>query len=77
MLSIADDFADYQFVIAGAPSQEYSFYEQFLTNKNVKLVQKPELISEILKSNKKIIVTIGAGDIGEMVSGIKEALLSR
>ncbi len=35
MLSVADDFPEYQFIIAGAPSQEYSFYEQFLKNKNV------------------------------------------
>ena len=48
-----------------------------MTNKNVQLVQKPALINEILKSNKKIIVTIGAGDIGELVPKIKEALLSR
>ncbi len=48
-----------------------------MTNKNVKLVQKPDLINEILKSNKKIIVTIGAGDIGELVPKIKEALLGR
>ena len=38
MLSVVDDFPDYQFVIAGAPSQDYSFYEQFLTNKNVKFI---------------------------------------
>jgi len=38
MLSVVDEFPDYQFVIAGAPSQEYSFYEQFLTSKNVKFV---------------------------------------
>jgi lipid-A-disaccharide synthase len=25
MLSIVEDFPDYQFVIAGAPSQEFSF----------------------------------------------------
>ena len=48
-----------------------------MTNKKVKLVQKPDLINEILKSNKKIIVTIGAGDIGEMVSAIKSALLDK
>ena len=47
-----------------------------MTNKNVKLVQKPALINEILKSNKKIIVTIGAGDIGELVPKIKEALIN-
>lgn len=38
MLSVVDDFPDYQFVIAGAPSQEYSFYEQFLTDENVKFI---------------------------------------
>jgi len=30
MLSVTDDFIDYQFVIAGAPSQEFEFYKQFL-----------------------------------------------
>ena len=34
MLSVVDDFPDYQFVIAGAPSQEYSFYAPFLKAKN-------------------------------------------
>jgi len=29
MLSIANDFKDYQFVIAGAPSQDYEFYNRF------------------------------------------------
>ncbi len=48
-----------------------------MTNKNVKLVQKTDLINEILKSNKKIIVTIGAGDIGDYVGRIKVALLNR
>lgn len=46
-----------------------------MTNNNVKLVQKQDLINTILQSNKKIIVTIGAGDIGAMVGGIKENLL--
>ena len=48
-----------------------------MTNRNVKLIQKPDLINEILQSNKKIIVTIGAGDIGEFVQDIKEALLNK
>ncbi|MFY8096722.1 MAG: lipid-A-disaccharide synthase [Flavobacterium sp.] len=38
MLSIVDDFKDYQFVIAGAPSQDYEFYRQFLTTQNVKFI---------------------------------------
>jgi UDP-N-acetylmuramate--alanine ligase len=46
-----------------------------MTNDNKKLVPKSDLISTILQSDAKIIVTIGAGDIGEMVKPIKEALL--
>lgn len=46
-----------------------------IKNDHKKLVQKQELIDEILKSNASIIVTIGAGDIGEMVPSIKKALL--
>jgi lipid-A-disaccharide synthase len=38
MLSVGNDFPDYQFVIAGAPSQEYSFYEPFLKGKNIKFI---------------------------------------
>lgn len=46
-----------------------------IENPNVKLVSKNDLINEIRTSNNKIIVTIGAGDIGEMVPEIKNALL--
>ena len=45
-----------------------------MTNANKKLVLKENLISTILKSDAKVIVTIGAGDIGELVKPIKEAL---
>ena len=38
MLSVVNDFPDYQFVIAGAPSQEFSFYEKFITNSNIKFI---------------------------------------
>jgi UDP-N-acetylmuramate--alanine ligase len=45
-----------------------------IDNQHKKLVQKEELIKTILESNAQIIVTIGAGDIGEMVVSIKQAL---
>ena len=45
-----------------------------IKNKNKKLIQKAELISEIIKSNAQIVLTIGAGDIGEEVKHIKNAL---
>ncbi|MFM9988222.1 UDP-N-acetylmuramate--L-alanine ligase [Flavobacterium sp.] len=45
-----------------------------IENKNKKLVQKTELISLLKKSDASVIVTIGAGDIGEMISNIKKEL---
>ncbi|RZJ36445.1 MAG: lipid-A-disaccharide synthase [Flavobacterium sp.] len=38
MLSICPDFPECQFVIAGAPGQEKSFYSQFLKNQNIKFI---------------------------------------
>lgn len=35
MLTVVPNFAHFQFVIAGAPSQDFEFYRQFLVNKNV------------------------------------------
>jgi UDP-N-acetylmuramate--alanine ligase len=37
-------------------------------------VSKNDLITAIKSSDAKVIVTIGAGDIGELVKPIKEAL---
>ena len=45
-----------------------------MTNNNKKLVSKDELIQIILASDARIIVTIGAGDIGEMAPSIKNRL---
>ncbi len=45
-----------------------------IENKNKKLIQKSELISEIKASKATVILTIGAGDIGEQVKHIKRAL---
>jgi lipid-A-disaccharide synthase len=39
MLSIVDDFPEYQFVVAGAPSQDEHFYSSFIGSKNVMLIQ--------------------------------------
>ena len=45
-----------------------------MTNVNRKLVVKNDLIPSILASDATIIVTIGAGDIGELVPLIKKAI---
>ena len=46
-----------------------------MENPNKKLISKSDLIPTILANDAKIIVTIGAGDIGELVPNIKQALL--
>ncbi|MBU2062077.1 MAG: UDP-N-acetylmuramate--L-alanine ligase, partial [Bacteroidetes bacterium] len=45
-----------------------------MTNDKKELSNKENLIAAILSSDAEVIVTIGAGDIGEMVGTIKEAL---
>ena len=45
-----------------------------IDNENKLLVEKSEIISEIKKRDAQVVVTIGAGDIGEEVKHIKKAL---
>lgn len=45
-----------------------------MTNEDKKLVSKNDLIPSILASDASVIVTIGAGDLGELVPFIKKAL---
>lgn len=46
-----------------------------VTNENKELVSKDELVTKIVEEKAHVIVTIGAGDIGEKVLEIKKALL--
>ncbi|OCB74529.1 UDP-N-acetylmuramate--L-alanine ligase [Flavobacterium crassostreae] len=45
-----------------------------MTNEDKKIILKNEVVPTILASDAAVVVTIGAGDIGEIVSIIKEAL---
>ena len=45
-----------------------------MTNSNKKIVAKEDLLGEIKANDAPVIVTIGAGDIGEMVPSIKTIL---
>ncbi|MEE9407147.1 MAG: lipid-A-disaccharide synthase [Polaribacter sp.] len=38
MLSLVDNFSDYQFVIAGAPSQDFSFYKEIIGDRKVSFI---------------------------------------
>ncbi len=46
-----------------------------IANNHKKLISKEDLIPALLKSEATVIVTIGAGDIGELVPKIKQELL--
>jgi UDP-N-acetylmuramate--alanine ligase len=48
-----------------------------MTNPNKSLVLKEDLVSKLIKIDSKILVTIGAGDIGEMVPNIKKEMEGR
>lgn len=45
-----------------------------ITNPNKKLVSKENLINTLLNNDASVFITIGAGDIGELVESIKKAL---
>ena len=61
MLSVVDDFKDYQFVIAGAPSQDLSFYQSFLTKNQVAIVQNKTY--DLLKIATAALVTSGTATL--------------
>jgi len=72
MLSVVNDFEDYQFVIAGAPSQEFSFYEQFLNNKNVKFVSNKTY--DLLSYAKAALVTSGTATLETALFKVPEVV---
>ncbi|MEX1383894.1 lipid-A-disaccharide synthase [Lutibacter sp.] len=61
MLKMADKFTDYQFVIAGAPSQDYQFYQQFINKENVKFVSNKTY--DLLSLSYAAIVTSGTATL--------------
>ena len=61
MISVAKNFEEYQFVIAGAPSQEQSFYETFLSTKNVHFVTNKTY--DLLSISEAALVTSGTATL--------------
>jgi len=61
MLSVVKDFPDYQFVIAGAPSQDYDFYKPFITNENVKFISNKTY--DLLSISSAALVTSGTATL--------------
>jgi len=61
MLSVVDEYKEYQFVIAGAPSQEYSFYQQFINTDNVCFIENKTY--DLLSISYAALVTSGTATL--------------
>lgn len=61
MLSVTDNYPDYEFVIAGAPSLETEFYTPFLSNSNVHFISA--MTYELLSVSYAALVTSGTATL--------------
>lgn len=73
MLSVVNDFPEYQFVIAGAPSQEYSFYQQFLKKDQVKFISNKTY--DLLSIAHAALVTSGTATLETALFKVPEVVL--
>jgi len=61
MLSLIDEFSEYQFVIAGAPSQQYEFYKSIIGDKSVAFVDNKTY--DLLSISHAALVTSGTATL--------------
>tara|TARA_R110002072_G_scaffold71681_11_gene171755 strand:+ start:356 stop:1465 length:1110 start_codon:yes stop_codon:yes gene_type:complete len=61
MLSLVDDFSEYQFVIAGAPSQDFSFYKSIIGSKKVAFIDNKTY--DLLSVSFAALVTSGTATL--------------
>ncbi len=72
MLSVVNDFPDHQFVIAGAPSQEYSFYAPFLKAKNSHFISNKTY--DLLSVSTAALVTSGTATLETALFKVPEVV---
>lgn len=72
MISVADSFKEYQFVIAGAPGQDDSFYKQFLTNSNIHFVSNQTY--NLLSISHAALVTSGTATLETALFKVPEVV---
>lgn len=72
MLSITDDFKNYQFVIAGAPSQDPEFYAPYIKKKNVHLVMNKTY--DVLSLATAALVTSGTATLETALFKVPEVV---
>lgn len=72
MLSVVDDFPDYQFVIAGAPSQDFSFYKPFLNDQKIKFISNKTY--DLLSNAFGALVTSGTATLETALFKVPEVV---
>lgn len=72
MLSVVKDFGDYQFVIAGAPSQDYEFYSSFIKNENISFVTNATY--DLLSVSTAALVTSGTATLETALFKVPEVV---
>ncbi|MGY0391711.1 lipid-A-disaccharide synthase [Bizionia sp. KMM 8389] len=72
MLSLVSDYPDYQFVIAGAPSQDYAFYAQFIKDSNVHFISNKTY--DLLSVSYAALVTSGTATLEAALFKVPEVV---
>lgn len=72
MLSVVNDFPQYQFIVAGAPSQPDALYEELIGDANVLLVRNQTY--NLLKQAKAALVTSGTATLETALFGIPQVV---
>lgn len=72
MLSVVKDFEHYQFVIAGAPSQDYEFYSSFIKKENVSFVNN--VTYDLLSVSTAALVTSGTATLETALFKVPEVV---
>ncbi|MFN2262520.1 MAG: lipid-A-disaccharide synthase, partial [Psychroflexus sp.] len=72
MLSVVKDYPDYQFIIAGAPSQDEDFYQSFIQNSRVKLIQNDTY--DLLSQSHAALVTSGTATLETALFEVPEVV---
>ncbi|MFD1315057.1 lipid-A-disaccharide synthase [Namhaeicola litoreus] len=72
MLKMIDEFPNYQFVVAGAPSQDLSFYQSIIADNRVKIIQNKTY--DLLSVSYAALVTSGTATLETALFKIPEVV---
>jgi lipid-A-disaccharide synthase len=72
MLTMVKFFPEYQFVIAGAPSQNKEYYEEFIKDADIKIVYNQTY--PLLKKAEAALVTSGTATLETALFGVPEVV---